>query len=230
MSEKPSALSLAKFDIFSHHKSTTRYFRLLCITVGALVVLIGLAEITSQLAAAALGPNAAFSAFAPVSALQETSVVSLATTTPLIPSTLSIPAIGVNANVEQVGTNAAGNVGTPHTFGDVAWYMLGPKPGEPGNAIIDGHVNNALTTAGVFEHLSDLKMGDAVILSDGTGRTLVYTVTKVKKYSDTNAPLPDIFSTSGPSQLVLITCDGQWLDSAHSFDQRLVVYASLTNS
>jgi len=229
MSEKPSALSLAKFNLFSQ-SATAGYFRIVCIAVGILVVLVGLAEIVSQFGRYTLGSDAAFSAFAPVTALHQTSVVSLATTTPLIPTTVTIPAIGVNANVEQVGTNAAGNVGTPHTFGDVAWYMLGPKPGEPGNAIIDGHVNNALTTAGVFEHLSDVKMGDSIVLSDGTGRTLVYTVTKTTDYTDSNAPLPDIFSTSGPSQLILITCDGQWLDSAHSFDQRLVVYASLTNS
>ncbi len=229
MSEKLLSLSLTKFNTFSHN-TIAGYFRILCVSVGALVVLVGAAGSMSLLAGFALGPDAAFSAFAPVAALHETSVVSLATTTPLIPGNLSIPAIGVNAHVEQVGTNAVGDVGTPHTFGDVAWYMLGPKPGEPGNAIIDGHVNNALTTAGVFEHLSDLRMGDAIILSDSTGRTLVYTVTKVKEYTDANAPLPDIFSTTGPSQLILITCDGQWLGSAHSFNQRLVVYASLTHS
>ena len=229
MSEKHSALSPA--STFSRD-AFAEYFRLLCITVGTLVILTGAASAVSLFARAALGSDALFLAFAPVAAVPAAPVITplTGTTTPIVPATLFIPAIGVHANVEQVGTNAKGNLGTPHTFGDVAWYLLGPKPGDPGNAIIDGHVNNALTTAGVFEHLADLKAGDTIQVSDSTGHTLTYAVTHVEDYSDTNAPLQTIFSNSGPSQLILITCDGQWLNSAHSFNERLVVYASLVRS
>ena len=53
-------------------------------------------------------------------------------------------------------------MGTPSTFYTVAWYSAGPKPGEPGNTVIDGHVNNALGLSGVFEHLGDVQIGDTI--------------------------------------------------------------------
>jgi len=221
----------------SSRSSRTAALQIVCAVVGVLVVLVGAADVTSRIARGAFGPNALFEAFAPAVAINNPLFVqnapsalsiTVASTTPIIPARLVIPVIGVNANVEQVGNNAAGSMGTPRTFGDVAWYMLGPKPGDPGNAVIDGHVNNALTTTGVFEHLSQLKPGDKIMLSDTSGNTLTYTVTSTVDYGTNNAPVASIFSNTGPSQLVLVTCDGTWVQSQHSFNERLVVYASLS--
>ena len=118
-------------------------------------------------------------------------------------------------------------MGTPQNFGDVAWYSLGSKPGEPGNAVIDGHVNNALTKAGVFEHLTQIKLGDPISVTDSAGRSLNYKVTDIEEYPADTAPADSIFATTGPSQLVLITCDGDWVPADKSFSQRLVVFAAL---
>ncbi len=220
--------------VLSSSRSTRSfYLQIACIVVGIFVVLVGAADVTARVARSAFGPNAAFMAFAPAVALnnplfvQNSPSTPIASTTPLTPARLVIPVIGVNAAVEQVANKADGSMGTPSTFGDVAWYMLGPKPGAPGNAVIDGHVNNALTTAGVFEHLSQLKAGDLIMVSDATGKTLTYTVRGVEAYGTSNTPIDSIFTTTGPSQLVLITCEGEWVQSQHSFNERLVVYALL---
>jgi hypothetical protein len=53
----------------------------------------------------------------------------------------------------------------------------------------------------------------------------VYRVVSSKSYPANEAPLADIFATSGPQKLVLITCAGDWVTSEHQFDQRLVVIA-----
>lgn len=116
---------------------------------------------------------------------------------------------------------------TPKNFQDAGWYDMGARPGEAGNAVIAGHVNNALTMAGVFQHLGDIRVGDTIAVSDAHGTTLNYVVTETDQYSTTNAPTAAIFSTNGPSQIVLITCDGVWDPAAHSYDKRLVVYARL---
>ena len=196
------------------HKIT----RTVLLCVGVLVILVGASDMVTRLAHNVFPENAASVAFGPA-------ITTLAQ--PLVPARLDIPAIGVHATVEQVVVKADGSMGTPHNFTDVGWYSLGVKPGEPGNAVIDGHVNNALTTAGVFEHLGDLKAGDYVTVSDTGGHALVYKVGQVERYGADSAPLSDIFATAGPSQLVLITCDGDWVQAKHSFDKRLVVYASL---
>jgi LPXTG-site transpeptidase (sortase) family protein len=142
-----------------------------------------------------------------------------------VPTRLRVPSIGVDAQVESIGQKSDGSMGTPSSFERAAWYKLGSKPGEPGNAVIDGHVNNALTSAGVFEHLPKVSIGDIVEVSDEAGHKITYRVREINEYAPNDAPLKSIFATSGPSQVVLITCDGEWDPSAHQFNKRLVVVA-----
>jgi LPXTG-site transpeptidase (sortase) family protein len=147
----------------------------------------------------------------------------------LIPVRLSIPSIGVDASIEQVGVESDGSMGTPSSFDTVAWYKDGSKPGEPGNAVIDGHVNNALTAAGVFEHLDQLHLGDNILVSDASGRSLSFTVTSEQVYAVDKAPTSQIFATAGAPGLALITCDGAWDQGKKMFNERLVVYATLSS-
>jgi LPXTG-site transpeptidase (sortase) family protein len=204
--------------------------------IGAIVVLVGTISICSNVVNA-FGPTPAMSssntaalALGPALAVNPALLSELdtaATTTPIVPTHLIIPAIGVNTTIEPVGLKADGAMVAPSSFNSVAWYSLGAKPGAPGNAVIAGHVDNALTTAGVFEHLSDLTIGDTISVSGSSGNALVYVVTQVQAYDADSAPTGSIFATTGPSQLVLITCDGEWDTVAHQFDNRLIVTAHL---
>ena len=144
----------------------------------------------------------------------------------IVPAVLKIPAIGVSAHIEQVGKKADGSMGTPQNFDDVSWYELGGKPGDVGNAVFAGHVNNALTKAGVFEHLDQVKVGDYVVVEDSQGRAVAYKVKSVTDYAADTDPSGDLFASTGPSQLVIITCDGNWVPANKSFDKRLVVIAT----
>jgi LPXTG-site transpeptidase (sortase) family protein len=211
-----------------------RGWRIAATCVGVFVLVFGAADITTRLAHAAFGNNASLMSFAPAVALEggtkapiKTAPAAVATTTQLVPVRLQIPSIGVNAKVEQVGKKDDGSMGTPSTFGDVAWYAPGSAPGQAGNAVIDGHVNNALTTAGVFEHLSQVALGDTITVLNASGTPINFTVTKVEEYPADSAPAASIFAVTGPSQLVLITCDGSWVPNQKTFDKRLVVFASL---
>jgi len=209
------------------------------IAIGVFVVLVGAANLVSRLANTALGPNSGTMLFGPAVALNNPALLNSLTASssfatvashPIVPARLLIPSIGVDAKVGQVGKKADGTMGAPQNFTDVAWYALGSQPGASGNAVIAGHVNNALTTAGVFAHLSQIGLGAKIIVSDADGRTLSYTVISVQSYpADAETPSVDdsIFATSGPSQLVLITCGGDWVPDEHQFNERLVVFAAL---
>ena len=207
------------------------------IVVGILVLLFGAADIFSRVTSGAFGTISNIEIFGTPAAQSASNVLAtpslasldggLATTTPIVPVRLNIPAIGVDAAVEQVGKTAAGAMATPKSFSNVGWYALGAQPGAEGSAVIDGHVNNALTRAGVFEHLNLVKVGDTVTVSDADNKTLAYTVSEIDEYPAEGAPAASIFASTGSSQLVLITCDGSWDGSAHTFDKRLVVYARL---
>lgn len=200
--------------------------------VGVVMILIGAADVLSRISKS-LDSSILRTAFSPaIVLLNATSTdaffgATVATSTPMAPTQLSIPSIGVKANVEKVGKKSDGSMATPAKFDDVAWYGLGSKPGEPGNAVIAGHVNNALTTSGVFEHLGSVKLGDSVSVSDAGDHILTYQVTDIEEYAENSAPIAAIFATTGPSRLVLITCDGEWLSKDKTFSKRLVVFASL---
>jgi LPXTG-site transpeptidase (sortase) family protein len=232
MSEKPLLLSSAKTGILVK-KTSEKVFLYVMGAIGLFVVLVGAFDLASRVSRSLPGYNLGFAAFAPAVVLFNASTTDSlfgtpqASAVPLVPALLTIPSIGVRAPVEQVGKKADGSMGTPQKFEDVAWYSLGAKPGEAGNAVIDGHVNNALTKAGVFEHLDSVKLGDKVTVADASGKALDYIVTNIQEYPTDTAPAASIFATTGPSQLVLITCDGDWVQSDHSFNKRLVVFAQL---
>ncbi len=184
----------------------------------------GAADMTTRLMKN-FGPDAVFLAFAPAAALNNPSLFSqTATTTVVVPARLRIPSLGVNALVETTGIKADGTMGTPQNLDNVSWYSLGAKPGAAGNAVFAGHVNNARLKPGVFEHLSQIKTGDYVTVEDASGKSIVYKVFSVTEYP-ADAPSDAIFAIAGPSQLVLITCDGDWIPAARTFDKRLVVIA-----
>ena len=212
-----------------------RALRYAALAAGIFVVLYGLADVTARVAGKVAGDGALFDAFAPAGALMRPKneapapalvpEASASTTGALVPAVLKVPSLGISAKVEEVGRKADGTMGTPADFMNVGWWSEGSKPGEKGSAVFDGHVNNGLTKAGVFQHLSQIRPGDYVTVSDADGRTLVYEVAKTDLYDTDRAPLAEIFSTTGPSRLVLITCDGEWIEEERTFDKRLVVIA-----
>jgi LPXTG-site transpeptidase (sortase) family protein len=233
MSEKPLLLPSAKTElVLVKQKKSHRYLRAIFVVLGVAVVLYGAADLFSRVATLNLGEDANMNLFGPAigafPSKKDSVFVPLASTSaPLIPVKLDITSIGVHAPVESVGKDAKGAMKTPSQFGDVAWYSLGSKPGEAGNAVIAGHVNNALTKAGVFEHLSQVALGDEIVVSDSSGRSLRYVVRDIEDYPIDGAPADTIFSSQGPSQIVLVTCAGDWDPRVHSFDKRLVIFASL---
>jgi sortase (surface protein transpeptidase) len=230
MSDRPLLISSAKSGA-SVQEKRIRYWYVFAVSIGLFVVLYGAADIWSRLQNLSVGLPARLAFVPAITLIHPGSSPVLATSTPVVdsltPARLLIPSLGVDAPVEQVGKKADGSMGTPQKFGEVAWYALGPYPGQPGSAVIAGHVNNALTTAGVFEHLSQIPLGATITVLDASGRSIKFIVVTRTEYPTAEAPLQEIFSTQGPSQLVLITCAGDWIADAHSFNERLVVVASL---
>jgi LPXTG-site transpeptidase (sortase) family protein len=142
---------------------------------------------------------------------------------------LIIPAIGVDANIQSVGLFWSGNgeMGIPTNFTDVAWYNGGPRPGMPGSAVIDGHLDGKNVKEAVFYDLGNLKPGNLVEVADASGTTLQFQVVAIKDYAY-NATTTDIFSSdASKARLNLITCAGDWIPSQKLYNQRIVVFTEL---
>ena len=144
------------------------------------------------------------------------------------PRRLRIPDIGVNAAVEAVGVDSQGRMDVPRNIWNVAWYKLGVKPGERGNAVIDGHLDGQYSAA-VFWNLSKLVPGNRIYIADDKGVEKVFEVYDTAVYPYNQAPLDRIFGPSNDAQLNLITCNGTFDRKSDNYDKRFVAYARLVN-
>ena len=142
-----------------------------------------------------------------------------------VPVRIQIPRIGVDAPVESVGVNGRGAMAVPSVYTAVAWYKHGPAPGESGNAILAGHLDNSRGTPAVFAQLKNLRRGDRIYVSGKDNNVLTFAVTGSELYVYTDSPGDAVFTSMGDAQLLLITCEGEWDPVAKSYDKRRVVYA-----
>ncbi len=142
------------------------------------------------------------------------------------PIQLRIPSVGIKAQVEYVGLDGQNRMDVPRNFWNVAWYKLGPKPGERGNAVIDGHVDSQKGEA-VFWNLRKLQVGQRIYIQGDNGQEKVFEVFDVQNYPFDQAPMDRIFGGSNDAQLNLITCTGTFDQATHNYDQRFVAYSRL---
>lgn len=214
-----------------------RWLRLAAFAAGLLMVAVGAMDLAGRVRLPEVSEGTSRTAFAPAIAALEPGVLSSlmgtrstttpTTVTPIVPARLVIPTLNIDARVERVGVKPDGDMANPSSFSTVGWYQLGAKAGEPGNAILAGHVNNGLGLSGVFSRLGSIQIGERVVVRSEQGAELTYAVVEKNQYTTENAPLKDIFSITGPSQLILITCEGDWDPESRSYDRRLVVVAQL---
>lgn len=143
-----------------------------------------------------------------------------------LPIRLRVPALGVDADVEYVELAEDGAMDVPKEPGNVAWYQPGPKPGEPGNAIIAGHVDWGGRTA-VFWGLRTLTPGDVIQVVAGDGVRYEFVVDWLKWYDAETASVDQVFGQSGDTELTLITCGGSFDQRTRQYLSRLVVRSTL---
>ena len=165
------------------------------------------------------------SAFAPTTEPAHGHAAAPALPPNLTPVRLLIPRIGVDARIEPRGLDGNRNLATPANFMDVAWYNLGPAPGVPGNAIINGHVD-WWTGDAVFTRLSQLRAGDRIVVVRADGTQLSFKVT-TRAVVLATARVASLFAPSSSSTLTLITCTGAWDVRTQTDTHRLLVSAAL---
>jgi LPXTG-site transpeptidase (sortase) family protein len=143
-----------------------------------------------------------------------------------------IPKIGVDASIESVGRTAGGNMAVPRSFETVGWYKYGVEPGELGNAVLAGHLDNGKGSPGVFYHLNELAIGDKVEVANKEGERAEFRVTGIQVVDYLSPPaavLSQVFGTSTKARLNLITCDGIWIPEKKKYSDRLIVYTERIN-
>ncbi|MDX2916718.1 MULTISPECIES: class F sortase [Streptomyces] len=143
------------------------------------------------------------------------------------PTEVSIPSIGVRSTLMELGLNADGTVEVPPAEKGMTagWYRGGPVPGAPGPAVLIGH-NDTRFGRAVFHDLKNIADGAEVLVRDGAGKTLRFTVTGKEAVRKNAFPTEKVYGPTKGSTLRLITCDGEFDAEGHPVDN-LIVYGAL---
>ena len=138
---------------------------------------------------------------------------------------IRIPSVDIDVAIESVGLTPEGEMDVPSGPDVAGWYEIGPRPGETGSAVIDGHVDDMNGTPAAFAGLKGVKPGETIEVQDEKGSVVSFVVRKSRVY-DADADATDVFvSQDGKAHLNLITCAGAWDKNARQYAKRLVVFA-----
>lgn len=103
-----------------------------------------------------------------------------------------------------------------------------PLDSPVGTTIVAGHVDDANQGQGSFYPLTRAQPGAVIVVVDSAGRQTRWRVFRIASYSKTALPIT-IFDTTGPRQLVLVTCGGKLLYQpgyGHTYADNVLVYAT----
>jgi sortase (surface protein transpeptidase) len=141
------------------------------------------------------------------------------------PVAVSIPRIGVRSTLVDLGLDNKREMETPDPA-VAGWFTGGPTPGALGPAVITGHVTWDGAPA-VFHRLGTLRRGDQVTVSREDGKTAVFTVSRVARFSKSRFPTRAVYGAIDHAGLRLITCGGTYDAARHKYLDNIVVFARL---
>jgi hypothetical protein len=125
--------------------------------------------------------------------------------------------------IRAIGLEPDGQMEIPDET-EIGWYRYGATAGQPGATVLAAHVNwNRVP--GPFARLGRVEPGDQieVALDDGTLRR--YEVVERAVYGKLELPRERLWRNTGPEELVLITCGGDYNPEIRRYRENIVVYA-----
>jgi hypothetical protein len=140
------------------------------------------------------------------------------------PAALAIPSIGVRTGLVRLGLNPDGTLQVPSDVSVAGWYALGPGPGQPGAAVIAGHVDSKEGPA-VFYRLGELATGALIRITLVDGRHVAFRVYAVREYAKTAFPTALVYGPTAAPELRLVTCGGPFDARTGHYLDNVVVFA-----
>lgn len=167
-----------------------------------------------------------------------------------VPLHVTAPSIQVDTIVLGVGLTKTNNVDAPEgprdspLWDDSFWYRGSAEPGQPGVFALAGHVDRVGGAPAAFAHLSSIKAGDIVTITDQrTNTAWRYRISEARAYSLKEVEsLPVLERIYGPepahgnppvvpadlvARISIITCTGTWTGS--QYDHRFVAFGELVD-
>lgn len=142
------------------------------------------------------------------------------------PVSVLVPGVSRPAPVQARTTDpVTGGLDLPDAADEVAWWGSGATPGSgAGSVVLAAHVSYDGQT-GPFTRLATVAPGTEVVVTSADGSTHRYAVQSTRNAPKTELDRVELFRTTGPPALVLVTCGGPYDRATHSFAENVVVTA-----
>jgi len=140
------------------------------------------------------------------------------------PARLRIPALGIDAPLTHLGVAPDRSIDVPTDYATPGWFDGGPRPGQPGPAVILGHVDSKAGPA-VFYRLARLPVGAEVLVDRADGSTVDFRVRSMQHVAKTAFPTDLVYAPTLEPSLRLVTCGGLFDHTRSSYLDNVIVYA-----
>jgi sortase (surface protein transpeptidase) len=140
------------------------------------------------------------------------------------PVRLRIPALQIDAPLTHLGVAPDQTIEVPADFAVPGWFDQGPRPGQPGPAVILGHVDSKAGPA-VFYRLNRLPVGAEVFVDRADGSTVDFRVRGTQHVLKTAFPTDLVYAPTLEPSLRLVTCGGPFDHTKSSYLDNVIVYA-----
>lgn len=142
------------------------------------------------------------------------------------PRVIRIQRIGLQARLMPVTASVGGEPSPTDNIHDVGWLTTSAKPGSQGVMMLNGFVAGP-TQQGAFNGLSGLMTGDVIQVEQGDGKTITYSVVKVKLYPSDKVDMNELLEPIAPDKpgLSLIANTGRFNVRTNQFEDRAAVWA-----
>lgn len=100
-----------------------------------------------------------------------------------------------------------------------------PAPGEPGVAVIAGHIDSATAGPGALYDLKNIAVGATVEIVDSVGHVTKWTVSARPLVTLKTALPPSLWVNRGRPRLALVTCGGPFDSATGHYLDNVIVWA-----
>jgi sortase (surface protein transpeptidase) len=135
----------------------------------------------------------------------------------------------VRSDLVDLHLDDAGALEAPGDYGTAGWFVEGPQPGQPGPAVVAGHVDSEGGPA-VFYRLAETAVGAEVIVRRQDAAPVRFAVTRVEQYPKDAFPTAAVYGPVPGPELRLITCGGTFDRQSGSYRDNIVVYAAASSA
>jgi sortase (surface protein transpeptidase) len=144
-----------------------------------------------------------------------------------VPVRIEIPRIKVASPLDRLGRAADRTVEVPARWERAGWYAEGTRPGDPGPAVILGHVDSRSDGPAVFFRLRELRRGDEIVVTRADGSTVRFSVDRTEQFPKSRFPTDDVYYPAMAPSLRLVTCGGSFDATARHYRSNVIVFATL---